>query len=141
MTKTLDIIAPIAIALAAIALVFAFFQAQDTTFASVESGQEYMATTTYAAHPDADGVRYLKTGYGALAQVTITGDNTGLISLYNATTSDISLRAASKATSTILIADFPASAPEGTYVFDATFTDGLLLVVSGAEATSSIMYR
>lgn len=140
MQKTVDVTI-VALALATVVAVFAFFHYQSTAYGSIQTGDEYQATTTYAGHPDVDGVRLIKTGFGSLAQVTITGANTGLISIYNATTSDISQRAAAKATSTILIADFPASAPAGTYVFDAVFTDGLLIVQSGTEATSTITYR
>ncbi len=105
---------------------------------SVAQSNEYQATTTFAL---STSVRTLKTGFGSLAQVTITGDNTGLITIYNATTSDINARTGNKATSTLVIADFPASTPEGTYTFDAQFTDGLLVVTSGAPATSTITYR
>ena len=108
-------------------------------FGSVPETQEYQATTTYAAQVPTE--RKLKEGRGALAQVTITGDNTGLMTLYNATTSDVNKRTGNPATSTILIADFPTAAPEGTYTFDAVFTTGLLLVTSGTPATSTITYR
>lgn len=126
------------IAAAILLLGFGSLFRTEPAFGSVQETQEYQATTTYAlstAH------RVLKPAPGALAQVTITGDNTGLITIYNATTSNASLRAASKATSTIIIADFPASTPEGTYTFDAAFSDGLLVVTSGAPATSTITWR
>lgn len=107
--------------------------------AGVSVGSEYNATTTFAAHPLAE--RVLKTGSGTLGSVVITGDNTGLISFYNATTSNINARIGNTATATILIADFPASSPEGTYTFDTNFNHGLLMVTSGTEATSTVTWR
>ena len=112
---------------------------------SVVDTAEYMSTTTFAASVPVQMV--LKSGGsvratpGSLAQVVITGKNTGLMTLYDATTSDVNLRTGQKATSTILLADFPTNAPEGTYTFDAKFNNGLLLIVSGAPATSTIMWR
>lgn len=125
----------IAIALAAF---FALSLSTQVAKGSVSDTNEYNATTTNALSV---AQRTLKNGRGSLAQVTITGDNTGLITVYNATTSNVSLRTGQKATSTIIIADFPASTPEGTYTFDALFTDGLLVVTSGAPATSTITWR
>lgn len=117
---------------------YAVFVSSERALGSVPETQEYMSTTTYAL---STAVRTLRVGTGALAQVTITGANTGLITIYNATTSNASLRAADKATSTIVIADFPVSTAAGTYTFDARYTDGLLVVTSGAPATSTITWR
>lgn len=127
-------------ALALIVLALAYIVAGNPfyTRASVPVTNEYFSTTTYALSV---AERTLRTGQGSLAQVTITGDNTGLITFYNATTSNVNLRTGQKATSTITIADFPASTPEGTYTFDAQYTDGLLVVTSGAPATSTITWR
>lgn len=120
--------------------VIAFSSLQGTSVgASVIEGQEYNATTTYGAHPQ--GERTLKTGAGSLGSVIITGDNTGLITFYNATTSDVNLRTGNTATSAITVADFPASSPEGTYTFDAVFTTGLLMVTTGTPATSTVTWR
>lgn len=137
--KVLSFVAPGALVL--LLASFAVLYAPHSSFGSVAVSNEYQATTTYAGHPDVDGVRVVRTGQGSLGSVVITGANTGLISIYNATTSDISQRSPDKASSTILIADFPASAAAGTYTFDVLYTDGLLIVQSGAEATSTITYR
>lgn len=107
--------------------------------ASVVVGNEYNATTTYSGKTPA--VVRLKSGFGTLGSVVITGDNTGQIFLYNATTSNINLRAPSKATSTLELAVIPASTPEGTYTYDVSFSDGLLLVTTNAAASSTITYR
>jgi type II secretory pathway pseudopilin PulG len=112
---------------------------------SVIQGNEYQATSTaanalYGARTDTEGL--LKTGYGSLAQVTITGANTGILNFYNATTSNVNLRTGNTASSSILIASFPASAAAGTYTFDATVTTGLLYVLEGGNMpTTTIMWR
>lgn len=138
---TLKTFLPLATALTVALIMVAFFVLSLSTQVakgSVPDTNEYNATTTYALSVTE---RTLRTGRGSLAQVTITGDNTGLITIYNATTSDVTRRTGQKATSTIIIADFPASTPEGTYTFDALYTDGLLVVTSGAPATSTITWR
>ena len=105
----------------------------DPVVGSVQTGNEYNATTTGSIQTPA--VRVLQTGPGSLGSVVITGANTGTIQLYNATTSDVTKRTGQKATSTITLADFPASAAAGTYTFDAVYTDGLLLVTSNSPVT------
>jgi len=112
-------------------------------YASSLQGNDYQATTTMAAVTGTfDGIELLKTGQGALAQVTITGANTGNIIFYDATTTDITKRTTSRATSTIVIADIAASVAAGTYTFDAEFSDGLLMVrASGIGPTSTVMWR
>ncbi len=125
------------------ALVFAYFSfiPRDSQ-ASVSVTDEYMATST-AANASLGaftGSRKLVTGPGTIGSVVITGANTGVFSLIDATTSDATQRIT--ATSTILIASFPASTAAGTYTFDVAFKDGLYLYVdSGSMATSTITYR
>lgn len=118
---------------------FTVFNVIPQASGSIIEGQAYNATTTYAAHPL--DVRLLKTGQGSLGSVVITGDNSGTIELYNATTSNINNRTGNIATSSIWIADVPASAPENTYVYDVQFTTGLLMVTTGTEATSTVTWR
>jgi len=39
-------------------------------------------------------------------------------------------------------ADFPANTVADTYIFDATYTDGLVLeVISGTQNTSTVTFR
>lgn len=114
------------------------------TDASVTVGNEYQATSTaanvaYGATITDD--KTLKTSYGALGSVIITGANTGIVNFYDATTSDMTKRG-NKATSTLLIASLPASLAAGTYVFDAWFVNGLLVDLdSGTMPTTTITYR
>ena len=131
-------------ALAAVLLAFVVFWGlnnPETAVGSVAAGNDYQATTTSAAGAGTTAIRTLKTGVSTLGSVVITGDNTGTLTVYNATTSDVTKRTGNKATSSIIIADFPGSAPEGTYTFDAEFTDGLLLVTSGSAPTSTVTWR
>jgi len=106
-------------------------RASDYTATSTASNGLYGAFT---------GDQLVKTGHGTLGSVVITGANTGIVNFYNATTSDATKRVT--ASSTILIASFPASTVAGTYTFDASFTDGLLVELeSGLIPTSTINYR
>ncbi len=111
-------------------------------FGSIETGQEYNSTTTtqYTTGTFASW-RTLKTGQGSLGSVIVTGANTGWMMLLDATTTNVNLRA-NRATSTLVIAELPASLAAGTYVFDATFTAGLLLVnAAGVSPTSTVTWR
>lgn len=115
---------------------------KDPVYGSVETGQEYNATTTGSIQLPAE--RNLKTGSGALGSVVITGAlSGGKLTLYNATTSDVNKRTGQKATSTIVLADFPIGYSVGTYTFDASFSDGLLLITSASPTapTSTITWR
>ena len=114
------------------------------TLGSVIQGNEYQATTTIKSSDSGtfDGLEQLKIGQGSLAQVTITGANTGVLVFYDATTSNASKRSADRASSTIAIAEISASVAAGTYTFDAEFTDGLLMSrLGGLGPTSTVMWR
>src|SRR3990167_2507018 len=93
--------------LVAVVGIFSVLQQPREALGSVFSGQEYVATTTasnsmYGATITGD--RLIKTGYGALGSVVITGAATGIINIYNATTSNILARTGNVATSSILLA-------------------------------------
>jgi len=108
-------------------------EASDYTATSTAASGGYGAFTTG---------RRLKPGAGSFGSIVITGANTGVINVYNATTTDVNKRTGQKATSTILIASIPASTAAGTYVFDASYTDGLYIdLVSGNMPTTTITYR
>ena len=117
----------------------------DTAQGSVTRNSEYFATSTapitlYGATITGD--RVITDLPGTLGSVVITGANTGAITLYNATTSNVNLRTGQKATSTILLTSLPPSLAAGTYTFDVVFTDGLLLELeNGTMPTSTITYR
>lgn len=106
---------------------------------SVETGQEYIATTTGAFNGNSSSYRLLKSRSGAVGQVTITGAAAGSIRLYNSSTTNSA--DFSEASSTVLLIAIPVSAAAGTYTFDATFDRGILLETSGTQPTSTITYR
>lgn len=121
----------------------------DNTFASVGVTDEYIATSTAAnGYLGAFTTgRLLRSGYGTLGSVVITGANSGVVSFYNATTTDINKRLGNTSTSSIHLATIPASAAAGTYTFDVIYTDGLFVdrnpqdLGGGAFPTSTITYR
>jgi mannose/fructose/N-acetylgalactosamine-specific phosphotransferase system component IID len=80
----------------------------------------------------------LRTGSGILGSVVITGAGAGQITLYDATTTNSSLRT-KLATTTIV--NIPASTAAGTYTFDVVFNDGLIFEYSGTAPTSTITWK
>jgi len=133
------------IGIGATLVVVALFVGDVISVGSVAQYNDYMATSTAANSVYGAGItddQLVKTGFGALGSVVVTGANTGVVNFYNATTSDITLRTNQTPTTTILIASMPASIAVGTYVFDATFTDGLLIELeTGIMPTTTITYR
>lgn len=118
---------------------------QSIAEASVSVTDEYMATSTatnavYGA--TVTGSSVIRTGTGSLGSFVITGANTGIINFYDATTTDINKRTGNKATSTILIANFPASVAAGVYTFDAVYSTALYIdLIAGNMATGTVTYR
>lgn len=107
---------------------------------SVNRANEYHATTTPENGSWTD--QLIQTGTGALGSVVITTAGNLEFDLLNATTTDITKRTDNTATSTILLATFPASMVAGTYTFDVVFWDGLYLdVKSGTLGSSTITHR
>lgn len=113
-------------------------QNQLQTFGSVAIGNEYHSTSTsFLSTP----ISLIATGNGALGSIIITGSNTGVTNIYDATTTNINLRTGQAATSSILIASLPASLAVGTYTFDVLYFNGLLFDRTGTVPTSTITYR
>jgi hypothetical protein len=111
---------------------------------SVARSGEYHATSTGASNVYGafTGDTLIQTGAGTLGSVVITGANTGVVNFYNATTSNVLARTGQRASSTLLMASIPASTVAGTYTFDVSYTDGLLLELeSGLAPTTTITYR
>lgn len=134
-----------AILMLAVAIIYLLGAMSRPALASVAVSSEYQATTTAASTLYGNGITtdaVIKTGYGTLGSVVITGANTGIVNVYDATTTDVNKRTGNVATSTILIASLPASLVAGTYTFDVAFRTGLLIdLVSGSMPTSTITYR
>lgn len=114
-------------------------QVKTQPLGSVSASSEYHATTTSTGRFTAQ--TSITTTGGALGSVIITGAATGVINLYDATTTNVALRTGQKATSTILVATFPASTAAGTYTFDEILYDGLFIDIIGTMPTTTITYR
>ena len=91
--------------------------------------------------PTGTAAQLLKTRFGILGSVVITGVGTGDLTLYNATTTNANLRATAATSSLPVIASFPANTAVGNYDFDVAFNDGLLAVFSGAIGTSTLTFN
>jgi len=139
--KYLGFISLLAICIALYAV--SFLGNNQVVLGSIDGEAGYQATTTCPTGCGGGftGLGLVKTGGGMLGSVVVTGYNTGRFALYNATTSDVNRRTGNKATSTILIADFPLGTGTTTYPFDVNFTDGLLISGSGNLPTSTITYK
>lgn len=133
----------------AIIMTFAFavvmFSSQ-TAQGSVSVTDEYQATSTAQLAVWGGGtaqIALIKSGTGSIGSVIFPVANIGTLSVYDATTTNASFRLASKATSTLLIAHFPATTPAGVYTLDVEYSDGLLYVWENGAAvsTSTITYR
>lgn len=133
----------VAFLLVAVTLAMLVLQQPRNADASTFIGMEYLATSTSATtvYGAFSTSRVIVSGPAAFGSVIITGANTGTLNFYNATTSNVLARTNNTATSTILIASFPASVAAGTYTFDAQVTDGLYIDIIGSAATSTITYR
>lgn len=128
-------------ALAVIALFIGLFMGSlfrsEKALASVQYGNDYNATTTAATavYGSRTGDVLLKTGYGSLGSVVITGANTGAINLWDGTTT-------AAGHTQRLLATIPASTAAGTYTIDAVYSIGLLVdLVAGNMPTTTITYR
>lgn len=117
------------------------FLVEDEPQISLGGGlSQYNATTTLEGGINADYL--ITTGFGTLGSVIVTLAGDAKFALYDATTTNINLRTGNKATSSILIADFPANLAAGVYEFNAIFDDGLYFdVKSGTLGTSTITWN
>lgn len=107
-------------------------------YGSTVEGNDYNATTT-----PWDGINtshYIKKGQGSLNSVIITKAGDTEFYLLDATNTPELIDA--YATSSDMLAHFPANLAAGTYTFDTVFNDGLYLyVVAGNTGTSTITFR
>lgn len=105
---------------------------------STQDGQAYTSVTT------ATGLSYkdlLKLGGGTLGSVVITGAGAGTFELYDATTTNSTLRTITATSSLKKIMSFPASAAAGTYTCDCAFSQGLIAAFVGVQGTTTITFR
>lgn len=95
---------------------------------SVSQGSEYNSTTTIGMTTNDN----IAVGYGTFGSIIITGLNTGVLTVYDGT---------STVNTNTVLASFPASTPVGTYTFDSRYYKGLLVAFTGIAPTSTITYR
>lgn len=76
-----------------------------------------------------------------LGSVVMTGDGAGTLKIYNATTTNADIRTITATTSLPLLASFPASVDDGTYIFDIWATIGIIYEYVGVVGTTTITYR
>ena len=114
-------------------------QSKPKVLGSIGDGFGYNATTTSTGRFTADTV--LKSTGGQLGSIVVTGAATGVIELYDATTTAITSRSAAFASSSILVASLPASTAAGTYTFDRELKYGLVISIVGTMPTTTVTYR
>lgn len=115
---------------------------EEPKISSVSQTSEYNSTTTY------DGVKQIlnltnqsDARNGTLGSVIITAPG-ALIEIFDATTTNKNLRAASMTTATIRLGIIPAEAAVGTYTFDTFFRYGLQVVFGSTDIpTSTVTFR
>lgn len=113
-------------------------ETQGEMISGVNRGNERHSTTT--SEISASRISQLSSQAGGLGYVTFTQSNTVGWTIWNATTSNINLRTGNKATSTLILADFPASMAVGTYQFDSIATDGIIVDMKAGMGTSTITH-
>lgn len=118
-----------------IGAVSTLLQRPDQAQGSVNVGNAYYSTTTTTAFLNHT---VLRRGTGSLGSVIITGTGPGIVTIYDATTSDPTLRTR---TATTTLASFQTTATPGTYTFDSTYNDGLLVDFTAGVGSTTITYR
>lgn len=139
MKKIEKVLLTFAITLSVFVLVFVATRNKvPTAYASVAYGNDYHSTTTVQAITGVSLPRYslLQTGNGTFGSIIITGANTGVINIYDGTTTS---NHSDSATTTL--ASFPASTAAGTYTFDSQYYKGLIVEIIGVAPTSTVTFR
>ena len=126
----------------------------EKVFGTVEfvSSGSRATSTYYATVSKAGGSVLLKgrtsavPGGGTLSGVlenliVMGGSKTGTVSFYDATTSDVTLRLGQRATTSIILAEFPGGIASTTFEMNMEFKTGLLMVVTGIPATSTVTWK
>ena len=137
----------LATAVLLVALLILYRNSTLPALGSVSRGSEHHATTTTTATskvPTNIAFQNETTGSstpGTFGSVVITGAAAGVMTFYDATTSDATKRDVVATSSLPVLASFPVSTAAGTYTFDTTFRKGLLFDVKGTMPTTTITWR
>lgn len=134
MSKLQNILLVIAVCLSIFAFVFNI--RPNISASSVSLGSEYVSTTTSATFAVAPAFKTLVEGRGTLGSMVVTTTGTGVINVYDATTTT---NGAIYGTTTLVKLTTSAA---GTYEFDLVFNTGLLIETVGSNTGSTtITYR
>lgn len=130
------------------AIIYLLINPPFVALGSVPVGNQYQSTTTPSV-ADATNLCPARVGTassttGVLGSVNVLKSGAGELVIYDATTTNASLRSADQSTSTIRLADFNTSPTAGSYHFDIAFKRGLLVdyTTTGTGVSSTtISYR
>lgn len=103
---------------------------------TVGNEYNYVSVTPVSSAP-----AMLKTGPGAFGSFIISTAGTGRLILYDATTTQSTLRTIQATSSLPIVATIEPSQAVGDYVYDVVFNGGLLIDYVGTQGTSTITYR
>jgi hypothetical protein len=137
------------VGLVAVLSLFAFNLGQvfknKVTLGNAPIGSELNATTTGIGVGFASAINtYTATTspqHGTLGSVIFTAPTLGIVEFYDATTTNVNLRTGNIASSSLLIAHFPAGTGTSTIEIDYAWRYGLTVVFKGTVSTSTILYR
>lgn len=103
---------------------------------SFEANKSIVTASSLPANKD-----LVKLGAGTLDKVVITAAGAGTFELYDATTTDATLRTITATSSLTKLASFPANAAVGTYDLNVGFSQGLIIAFVGAQGTTTTTYK
>ena len=119
-----------------------YFKSANTALGSVAIGNGYHATTTGIGVGYPGAVNSYTSCNRFLGSIQFYAPTASRLQIYDiATTTNVNLRTGNQASSTVLIADFPAGTGTSTVVFDVDLTKGLTTVWSGTISSTTITCR
>ena len=118
---------------------FLIFQNAQPVKASVDFESAGYKSTVTATGKTNSGL--LKLGSGTFGSVVITGAAAGTFILYDASTTNSSLRTITATSSLVQLASFPTNTATGTYTFDITFNQGLIVDFTSTQGTTTITWK
>lgn len=129
----------ILVILLAVLVYFQFLTLDNPKLGSVARGNDYYSIVTATGLTANKGL--LKLGSGTFGSVVITGAAAGTFEVYDATTTNATLRTITATSSLRRLASFPTNAAAGTYTFDTAFNQGLIVAFTGTQGTTTVTYR
>ena len=127
----------IGVLLAIVAILGGSYAVSSNKLGNVSVGNQLQSTTT----PQVADQTVLCTGTGVLGSVHALKNGTGELGIFDATTTNVTKRTGNLATSSIILAWYPAGFGTTTNAFNLEFKRGLLIDYTTGVATSTISYR